>query len=103
MSDIVKRGKPIPHHLNFCNSDGEVLARYRDGWECPFCGDPGVKNYCPSCGAVIDVDGLDSCSEAVSKEEREREICRSNYAAQLEGLGYNADGTPKGSECGNGE
>lgn len=38
-----------------------------------------------------------SCEE-VSKEERERELCRSNYAAQLEGLGYNADGTPKGSE-----
>lgn len=34
----------------------------------------------------------------VSTEERERELCRSNYAAQLEGLGYNADGTPKGSE-----
>lgn len=34
----------------------------------------------------------------VSKEERERELFRSNYAAQLEGLGYNADGTPKGSE-----
>ena len=34
-------------------------------------------------------------AKAVSKEEREREICRSNYAAQLEGLGYNADGTPK--------
>ena len=33
----------------------------------------------------------------VSKEEREREFCRSNYAAQLEGLGYNADGTPKES------
>ena len=33
--------------------------------------------------------------KAVSKEERERELCRSNYAAQLEGLGYNADGTPK--------
>lgn len=33
-----------------------------------------------------------------SAEERERELCRSNYAAQLEGLGYNADGTPKGSE-----
>lgn len=30
-------------------------------------------------------------------EERNRELCRSNYAAQLEGLGYNADGTPKGS------
>lgn len=36
-------------------------------------------------------------AKAVSKEEREREICRSNYAAQLEGLGYNADGSPKES------
>lgn len=35
---------------------------------------------------------------AKSNGERERELCRSNYAAQLEGLGYNADGTPKGSE-----
>lgn len=34
-------------------------------------------------------------AKEVSKEERERELCRSNYAAQLEGLGYNADGTPK--------
>lgn len=38
------------------------------------------------------------CCDGVSKEERERELCRSNYAAQLEGLGYNADGTPKCSE-----
>lgn len=38
-----------------------------------------------------------------SAEERERELCRSNYATQLEGLGYNSDGTPKGSEWGNGE
>jgi hypothetical protein len=37
-------------------------------------------------------------AKEVSKEEREREICRSNYASQLEGLGYNADGTPKCSE-----
>ena len=34
----------------------------------------------------------------VDQEERNRELCRSNYAAQLEGLGYNADGTPKCSE-----
>lgn len=34
-------------------------------------------------------------AEETNKEERERELCRSNYAAQLEGLGYNADGTPK--------
>lgn len=91
MSEIIKCGKPQPHYLNFCSSDGEVLARYRDGWECPFCGDPGVKNYCPNCGAVM----LDNCSEEVSKEERDRELSRSNYAAQLEGFGYNADGTPK--------
>lgn len=37
-------------------------------------------------------------AKEVSKEEREREICRRNYAAQLEGLGYNADGTAKVSE-----
>lgn len=36
-------------------------------------------------------------AKAVSKEERDRELSRSNYAAQLEGLGYNADGTPKES------
>ena len=34
-------------------------------------------------------------AKAISKEERDRELSRSNYAAQLEGLGYNADGTPK--------
>lgn len=33
---------------------------------------------------------------AKSNEERGRELSRSNYVAQLEGLGYNADGTPKG-------
>ena len=27
--------------------------------------------------------------------ERERELCRSSYAAQLDGLGYGTDGTPK--------
>ena len=27
--------------------------------------------------------------------ERERELCRSSYAAQLESLGYGPDGTPK--------
>lgn len=37
-------------------------------------------------------------AKEVSKEERERELCRSNYAAQLEGLGYNADGTAKVSK-----
>lgn len=31
-----------------------------------------------------------------SNEERGRELSRRNYAAQLEGIGYNADGTPKG-------
>lgn len=31
----------------------------------------------------------------INQEERDRELCRSNYAAQLDGLGYNADGTPK--------
>ena len=35
--------------------------------------------------------------EQVKKDEEEerRELCRRNYAAQMESLGYDADGNPK--------
>ena len=50
----VKRGKPVPHYETLCNSSGHPVITYRVGCECPFCGDPGIKNYCPNCGARMD-------------------------------------------------
>lgn len=54
VNEPVRHGKPHPHIVEFCGSNGEVVVAYQEGWECPFCGEPGVKNFCPECGARMD-------------------------------------------------
>ena len=50
----VVHGTPEPHIEQWFSSDGDLVSEYQVGWECPFCGDAGVKNYCPNCGAKMD-------------------------------------------------
>lgn len=50
----VVHGKPKPHIVQCIGYGGKVVAEYQEGWYCPFCGEPGVKNYCPDCGAKMD-------------------------------------------------
>lgn len=50
----VVHGKPEPHMVQCIGYGGKVVAEYQDGWQCPFCGEPGVENYCPNCGAKMD-------------------------------------------------
>lgn len=52
----VKHGKPNPHIVQWIGDDGEVILEDQVGWECPFCGEDGVKNYCPNCGAKMDLE-----------------------------------------------
>ena len=49
----VMRGVRAPHYETWLNSDGNPIATHRIGYECPFCGDTGVKNFCPNCGADL--------------------------------------------------
>jgi len=49
----VVQGKPVPHYEIWLNSDGEPVQTVRLGLQCPFCGDTGIKKYCPNCGAEI--------------------------------------------------
>lgn len=49
-------GKPKEHIRKICSSRGDVVMAFREGYECPFCGDPDIKNFCPSCGAKMDGD-----------------------------------------------
>lgn len=53
----VIHGKPVPHYQTWCNSDGKPVATYQIGYECPFCGDDGIKKLCPNCGAKMDQKG----------------------------------------------
>ena len=53
-AEPVKHGKPYPHIIQYIGNGGKVVAEYQEGWECPFCGEVGVKNYCPDCGAKMD-------------------------------------------------
>lgn len=53
-NSVIVHGKPAPHYETFCNSEGHPVAKYRIGYECPFCGDRGIKKYCPNCGAKMD-------------------------------------------------
>ena len=50
----VKSGKPVPHYQTWCNSDGEPVTTLQLGYECPFCGDPDIKYFCPNCGAKME-------------------------------------------------
>lgn len=50
----LKHGKPIPHYVTLLNSDDEPVETYRCGYECPFCGDTGIKNFCSNCGARME-------------------------------------------------
>lgn len=45
--------------------------------------DNPVFNFCPACGDVVE-----------NEQEQGRELCRDNYAGQMEALGYRKDGTP---------
>ena len=56
----VKHGTPVKHFETWLNSDLEPVKTVWIGYECPFCGDTGIKNYCPNCGARMDgeQDGL---------------------------------------------
>ena len=49
----VIKGKPVPHYQTWCNSDGKPVATLQIGFECPFCGDPDIKKFCPNCGATM--------------------------------------------------
>lgn len=46
-------GTPLPHYQTWYTCDGEPNVTHQVGWKCPFCGDAGVKQYCPNCGAEI--------------------------------------------------
>ena len=50
----VVHGKPEPHMVQYISYGGKVVAEFQAGWHCPFCREPGVKNYCPNCGAKMD-------------------------------------------------
>jgi len=50
----MKHGTPKPHFETWCNSDGEPLITHQIGYECPFCGDADIKEFCPNCGAKMD-------------------------------------------------
>lgn len=51
-----KRGKPNPHYITYCDSDGDPVVSYLDGLECPFCGSTGVMKFCPNCGSEMILD-----------------------------------------------
>ncbi len=53
-AEPVRHEKPNPHIVQMIGSNGDVVLEYQDGWECPFCAEEGVKNYCPNCGAKMD-------------------------------------------------
>lgn len=50
----IRRGAPEPHYETWLNSDGDPVQTVRLGMECPFCGDTGIKKYCPECGAKME-------------------------------------------------
>jgi len=53
----VRRGKPLPSYEPFEDYDGAHIHRVQTGWECPFCGCDGARNFCPNCGAKMDEEG----------------------------------------------
>ena len=57
LAEPVKHGKPNPHIVRWIGDDGEVILADQVGYECPFCGEDGVKNYCPNCGMKMDLEG----------------------------------------------
>lgn len=52
----VRHGKPVNHYTTYCNSDGKPVTSVWDGYECPFCGSANAENYCPRCGAKMDLE-----------------------------------------------
>lgn len=54
---IVQHGIPVTHYETWCNSDGKPVKTLPEGYECPFCGDTGIKKFCPTCGAKMDKEG----------------------------------------------
>ena len=46
-------GVPELHIITYCDSDGEHVISYADGYECPYCHATGVRHYCPDCGAKM--------------------------------------------------
>lgn len=54
---IIRHGIPVPHYETWCNSDEEPVTTLPHGYECPFCGDPEIKKFCPTCGAKMDKEG----------------------------------------------
>ena len=53
-AEPVRHGEANPHIVQYIASGGALVAEYQEGWECPFCCEIGVKNYCPNCGAKMD-------------------------------------------------
>ena len=54
---IIRHGFPVIHYETWCNSDGKPIKTLPNGYECPFCGDPDIKKFCPACGAKMDREG----------------------------------------------
>lgn len=52
-ADIRKKGEAVPHYETRQGADGESGSLLWVGNECPFCGDRGVKSFCPNCGADL--------------------------------------------------
>ncbi len=55
----VRHGKPFRHFKRIYNSDGEVVQKIVEGWECPFCHNLHTsveEDYCSYCGAKMDGD-----------------------------------------------
>lgn len=54
---IVRHGIPVVHYETWCNSEGKPIKTLPNGYECPFCGDPEIKRFCPTCGAKMHKEG----------------------------------------------
>lgn len=48
-----RHGVPLPKYEYPRSLDGTIYEQIV-GYVCPFCGGPGIKNFCPTCGAKMD-------------------------------------------------